>query len=123
MSSPISSRLNKRKKKELYDGYVKVALVEVSEIFDRPCGQRLEPMLKKQVDNLRDLGELLIPDEVAEKLKKIAPATIDRKLRHEKEGPTSEEKIPQEKKSSYLSEDTSYSCPHHIIIMPRFFKY
>jgi len=34
---------------------------------------------------LRDLGELLIPDKVAEKLKKIAPATIDRKLRHQKQ--------------------------------------
>ncbi len=42
-------------------------------------------MLKEQVDNLRDLGELVISNEVAEKLKRIAPATIDRKLRHQKE--------------------------------------
>jgi hypothetical protein len=42
-------------------------------------------MLKKQVDNLRGKGELVIPDELAEKLKKIAPATIDRKLRRQKE--------------------------------------
>lgn len=42
-------------------------------------------MLKKQVDNLREKGELVISDEVAQKLKKIAPATIDRKLRHQKE--------------------------------------
>ena len=49
------------------------------------CGQRLEPMLKKQVDDLREKGELVISDEVAEKLKRIAPATIDRKLRHQRE--------------------------------------
>jgi len=41
-------------KKEIYTGYVRAALAKVWEIFDYPCGQRLEPILKKQVDNLRD---------------------------------------------------------------------
>ena len=85
INSPLSSAHKRRKKKEVYDGYVRAALGEVWEIFDRPCGQRLEVILKEQVDNLRDLGELLTPNEVAEKLKKIAPATIDRKLRHQKQ--------------------------------------
>jgi len=85
INCPIPSAPEKRKREEIYDGHVRVALVKIWKIFDYPCGQRLVPMLKKQVDNLRDLGELLIPDEVAEKLKKIAPATIDRKLRHQKE--------------------------------------
>jgi hypothetical protein len=85
INSSIPLVLRRKKRKQIYDGYVRVALVEAWKIFDYPCGQRLEPILKKQVDNLRDLGELLIPDEVAEKLKKIAPATIDRKLRHQKQ--------------------------------------
>jgi len=85
INSPIPSAPKKRKREEIYDGHVRTALVKVWEIFDYPCGQRLEPILKKQVDNLRELGELLIPDEVAEKLKKISPATIDRKLRHQKQ--------------------------------------
>jgi len=42
-----------------------------------PAGKDWSGYLKKQVDNLRDWRKLLIPDEVAEKLKKIAPATID----------------------------------------------
>jgi len=75
----------KRRRENIYNGYVRAALVKVWKIFDYPCGQRLERILKKQVDNLRDWRELLIPDEIAEKLKKIAPATIDRKLRHQKE--------------------------------------
>ena len=82
----LSSTPRKRKKKkQIYDGYVKAALVKVWKIFDYMCGQRLEPMLKEQVDNLRDLGELVISDEIAEKLKRIAPATIDRKLSHQRE--------------------------------------
>ena len=85
INSSFSSIPKKRKKKHIYDGYVRASLVKVWEIFDYPCGQRLEPILKKQIDNLRNWGELLIPNEIAEKLKKIAPATIDRKLRHQKE--------------------------------------
>ena len=75
----------RRKRKQIYDGYVRDALVKIWKIFDYMCGQRLGPMLKEQIDNLRKRGELVISDEVAEKLKKIAPATIDRKLRHQKE--------------------------------------
>ena len=86
INSPTSSIPKKRKrKKEIYDGYVRAALAQVWEIFDHPCGQRLAPVLKEQIDNLRDLGELLIPDEVAEKLKKISSKTIDRALKHQKE--------------------------------------
>ena len=75
----------KKRKKRIYDGYVREALAYVWEIFDHPCGQRLAPLLKTEVDRLRELGELLISDEVKEKLKKISPATIDRLLRHQKE--------------------------------------
>ena len=83
--SPLSTSRMKRKRPCLYDGYVRVALVKLWEIFDYPCGQRLAPILKEQVKNLRELGELSISDEVARKLKHIAPATIDRKLRRQKE--------------------------------------
>lgn len=55
------------------------------EIFDYPCGQRLAPLLKNEVDRLRQLEELCIVDEVAQKLKTISPATIDRKLKHQRE--------------------------------------
>jgi len=85
INSPIPSIPKKRHREETYDGYVKAALAEVWEIFDYPCGQRLAPLLKTEVDRLRKFGELLIPDEVAEKLKRISPKTIDRKLEHQKE--------------------------------------
>jgi len=85
INSHNSSVPEKRIKKHIYDGYVKAALAKAWEIFYYPCGQRLEPMLKEQVNNLRNLREFVISDEVTEKLKRIAPATIDRELRHQKE--------------------------------------
>jgi len=51
---------------------VKAALAKVWEIFDYPCGQRLAPLLKTEVDRLRQLEEIVIPNEVREKLKRIS---------------------------------------------------
>jgi len=40
-------------KKIVYDGYVRVALAKIWEIFDYPCGQRLSPLLKTEVARLK----------------------------------------------------------------------
>ena len=72
-------------KEVVYDGYVKAALAKIWEIFDCPCGQRLAPLLRTEVDRLRQLEEIVIPHEVAEKLKKISPRTIDRALKHQRQ--------------------------------------
>jgi len=86
LNSSISLVPKRRGGKEVvYDGYVKVALVKVWEIFDYPCGQRLAPLLKTEVDRLRQLEELIIPNEVANKLKRISPRTIDRALKHQRQ--------------------------------------
>ena len=86
INSPLLLKPKKKKtRKRTYDGYVRAALACVWDIFDRPCGQRLAPLLKTEVDRLREFGELLIPDEVAEKLKRISPKTIDRVLKRQKE--------------------------------------
>ena len=75
-----SSPKERRKRKQTYDGYVKAALAKLSEIFDYPCGQRLAPLLKTEVNRLRQLEEIFISSEVAQKLATISSATIDRKL-------------------------------------------
>jgi len=72
-------------KEVVYDGYVKAALAKIWEIFDCPCGQRLAPLLRTEVDRLRQLEEIVIPNEVAEKLKKISPRSIDRVLTHQRQ--------------------------------------
>ncbi|MEA1965395.1 MAG: hypothetical protein U9O41_09805, partial [Candidatus Aerophobetes bacterium] len=83
LSLPLHPK--KRIRRQIYDGYVRAALAEAWEIFDYMCGQRFKPILKEQVDNLRERRELRISDEVAEKLKRISPKTIGRKLKHQKE--------------------------------------
>ena len=81
----VRLKANRKKKKEYYDGYVKAALAAMWKVFDYPCGQRLETILKEETDRMRRLNELVCSDEVADKLKRIASATIDRKLEHERE--------------------------------------
>ncbi len=84
--SRISLKVKRRGGKPvIYDGYVKAALAKVWDIFDDPCGQRLAPLLRTEVPRLRQLEEIFIPNEVADKLGRISPATIDRKLKHQRE--------------------------------------
>lgn len=75
----------RRRRKVIYDGYVNAALTRCWEIFDHPCGQRLAPLLKTEVNRLRKFGELRCSDEVAIKLNAVSARTIDEKLRHTKE--------------------------------------
>jgi len=74
----------KKTRKSVYTGYVIDALAKVWKIFDCPCGQRLFPLLKIEVERLRRFRELEISDDTANKLRKISSATIDRKLAHER---------------------------------------
>ena len=75
----------RKKRKQYYDNSIKPALVRMWQIFDRACGQRLQTSLNDETDRLRILGELDCSDETAAKLKAMGSATIDRKLRHQKE--------------------------------------
>jgi len=75
----------RRKRKQIYDGQVTTPLAKVWEIFDYPCGQRLKPILEVELDRLRHLGEVGVSNDVALKLKRMASATIDRKLKHQRE--------------------------------------
>lgn len=61
-----------------------VTLVQVWEIFDYPCGQRLAPVLRCELQRLRQARELHCSDEVAEKLGHITAKTIDRLRAREK---------------------------------------
>ena len=74
-----------KKRKKQYQEETIQALVRLWEIFDYPCGQRLKPLLLEETERLRKLGEINISDKVARQLKKISPATIDRKLKKKKE--------------------------------------
>jgi len=107
--SPISLTLKKRGGKPVvYDGHVKTALAKVWDIFDYPCGQRLAPLLKTEVDRLRQQEEIFISNEVAEKLKKISPKPLS-SSQTSKTGSSPKQKIPSKKKSFNLPENSSES--------------
>lgn len=75
----------RKAKKWIYDGEVIHEVKKVWEVQDYPCGQRLEPILPELIDILRFHKELIISDEIADKLKQISARTIDRRLSHEKQ--------------------------------------
>lgn len=84
-SYKVKLKESRKNRIEYYDSYVKEALVSMWKIFDYPCGQRMETLLKEETCRMRKLGELACSDEVMDKLKQITSATIDRKLEHERE--------------------------------------
>ncbi len=67
-----------------YGVEVVTALVEIWKVLDYPCGQRMAPALREQVERLRAAGELHCSEEAAGKLKQISPKTIDRLLSRER---------------------------------------
>jgi len=95
----MSAGSQRKRRKEYYDGEVKVALAKLWTIFDYPCGQRLEPLLKDESKRLRTLGEITCSDEVVRKLQEITPSTIDKKLAHEKEVLMNKRKYASKKNS------------------------
>lgn len=74
----------RRRRRAAYGAAVVTALVEVWDIFEQPCGQRMVTVLRSELDRLRKLGELRCRDAVADQLKQVSASTIDRLLGREK---------------------------------------
>jgi integrase-like protein len=86
LNHPREARPRKRRKRSAeYGAAVVTALIEVWDIFEQLCGQRMVAALRSELDRLRQLGELRCSDVVAEQLKEISASTIDRLLRREKQ--------------------------------------
>ena len=85
-------KTERKKRKQKYGNELKPALKRCWEIFDEPCGQRLKSLLRDEIDRLRKDKELICSDEIASKLKKMSPKTIDIKLKHIKETERSKRK-------------------------------
>ena len=81
ISSLLKGDASPRKpRRPVYGRLVRVALETLWEIFDRPCGQRLKPLVEEEVVRLRALGELKVDEKTARQLRRVSPATIDRLL-------------------------------------------
>lgn len=75
----------KRTRKSPYDAQTTAYLIKLWEIFDRPCGQRLVSVIKRELERLRRFGELTVSDDMADSLKTISARTIDSKLKTHKQ--------------------------------------
>ncbi len=87
-SQKVWDNLNKPRKprKKKYGPEINAPLILLWSIFDFPCGQRLKPCIVTEIERLRDFGEINIPEELAEQLKEISSATIDRRLKVPRKG-------------------------------------
>ncbi len=85
INSELSNEPAVRIRRSFYDSRIILPLTKVWAIFDYPCGQRLSPILKIELDRLVKFGEIHVSSDIIKKLKTISSSTIDRKLRHEKE--------------------------------------
>jgi hypothetical protein len=74
----------RKRRAPVYGPAVRAALERLWGVFDFPCGQRLAPVVRAELDRLRRMKELDISEQTAEKLLRISPATIDRLLRARK---------------------------------------
>src|SRR3989338_2198011 len=76
----------KRMRQKTYGKDVAAVLIKVWQIFDRPCGQRLQPILRSDlVARLRDLHEIDVSEEMMAKLQSISARSIDAVLAPHKE--------------------------------------
>ncbi len=81
ISSLVKGGASPRKQRRpVYGRLVRAALETLWEMFDRPCGQRLKPLVEEEVVRLRALGELKVDEKTARQLRRVSPATIDRLL-------------------------------------------
>jgi hypothetical protein len=79
-------RAGKHGRPVVYTPEVTAALISVWEVCGEICSKRLAPFLSELVEMLEREGELLVPPEVATRLVRMSPATIDRRLRPHRNG-------------------------------------
>lgn len=75
----------RRRRAARYGAEVKAPLIQIWEIFEFPCGQRLAPIVRQQLERLRKRGAILCSDETAARLVEMSPKTMDRLLARERE--------------------------------------
>jgi hypothetical protein len=82
---PEKKRPANRKGKRIYSDEVIACLRLVWVFFWFKCGKILAPLMRQQMHYIAQWPAFKITGEIAEKLKKISPATIDRYLKKDKE--------------------------------------
>jgi hypothetical protein len=82
---PEKKRPSNRKGKRVYTDEVIASLRQVWTFFWYKCGKILAPFMRQQMGHIAQWATFGITGEIAEKLARISPATIDRYLKKDKE--------------------------------------
>jgi hypothetical protein len=82
---PEKKRPANRKGKRVYTDEVITCLRSVWAFFWFKCGKILAPLMRQQMEFIAQWQAFDITEEIAEKLAKISPATIDRYLKKDKD--------------------------------------
>ena len=87
LAHPAKARMQgrRRPRSATYGAEVARVLVTLWEMFDYPCGQRLVPAVRTELERLRKSKEVRCSDEIAEKLGRMSAKTADRLLAREKQ--------------------------------------
>ena len=87
LAHPAKARVEGQRspRRATYGPEVVGTLVKVWELFDYPCGQRLVPAIRAELERLRKSKEIRCSDEIAGKLARISAKTVDRLLAREKQ--------------------------------------
>ncbi len=62
----------RKRRRPVYGRPVRVALETLWEIFDRPCGQRLKPLVEEELGRLRALGEIEVDEKTCRHLQRVS---------------------------------------------------
>jgi transposase InsO family protein len=82
---PEKKRPSNRKGKCVYSQEVINCLRLIWEFFWCKCGKILAPFMRQQMSHIAQRAAFGITADIAEKLKKISPATIDRRLKKDRD--------------------------------------
>jgi len=77
--------IGRKQRKRIYGSVVIAVIIKIWELLEYPCGIRLKPVLLSTVEALERHKEIVVDNNTKEKLKKISPKTIDRRLGKERE--------------------------------------
>lgn len=78
-------REGRKKRKQRYGTDVLAVVIKVWELLEYPCGARLQPALMPTLEAMERSGEIVVSDQIKEKLGLITARTLDRRLRKERD--------------------------------------
>lgn len=97
LAGEVKRKPRSREREKTYQGEMAYALKVIAESLDWVCAERLQPNLVWMAEHLAEHGELVLTDEIKEKLGKVSVSTVGRILsRQQRDRPRLPRKGPEQ---------------------------